>query len=122
MVTAGAPCDLSVIVPVYNAAATLERVAGEVLALQADGLRCQVIFVDDASGDGSAGVADALADRHPEVLVLRHARDQLATSGRAPRLGGGARAAGRARMSSRGGYRGRADAAARGGAADQSTA
>ena len=72
MVTAGAPCDLSVIVPVYNAAATLERVAGEVLALQADGLRCQVIFVDDASDDGSAGVADALADRHPEVLVLRH--------------------------------------------------
>lgn len=66
------PCDLSVIVPVFNAAATLERVTGSVLALQADGLRCQVILVDDASGDDSAAIALRLAAAHPEVLALSH--------------------------------------------------
>ncbi|WP_422033295.1 glycosyltransferase family 2 protein [Roseovarius sp.] len=65
-------CDLSVIVPVYNAAATLERVVGDVLALREAGLRCQVILVDDASTDGSAEIARRLSEECREVLFLQH--------------------------------------------------
>ncbi|MEQ8292244.1 MAG: glycosyltransferase family 2 protein [Roseovarius sp.] len=72
MTGTAAPCDLSVIIPFYNAAATLERVAGDVLALGGEGVRCQVILVDDASTDGSGEIARRLATEHPEVLVLRH--------------------------------------------------
>ena len=66
------PCDLSVIVPVYNAAGTIERVAGDVLALRREGVRCQVIFVDDASTDGSMEIVRGLASEHADVLGLQH--------------------------------------------------
>ncbi|MEQ8897036.1 MAG: glycosyltransferase family 2 protein [Roseovarius sp.] len=67
-----APCDLSVIIPVYNAAATLERVVSDVLAVRGLGLRCQVVLVDDASTDNSGVLARRLAAEHAEVLFLQH--------------------------------------------------
>lgn len=66
-----APPVISVVVPSYR------RRAG-VLALLADlrrqrGIACEVIVVDDASGDGSA---EAVAAQHPEVILLRNERNR----------------------------------------------
>lgn len=60
---------LCVIVPVYKAAATLDRCVASVLAQQvAGGLHC--ILVDDGSPDESGGLCDAWAAREPRVTVL----------------------------------------------------
>lgn len=60
---------LCVIVPVYKAAATLDRCVASVLAQQvAGGLHC--ILVDDGSPDESGGLCDAWASRDPRVTVL----------------------------------------------------
>ena len=48
--------DLSVIVPVYNAAGHLERLTKEVFALGREGLRCQMIYIDDNSTDESLAI------------------------------------------------------------------
>ena len=58
-----------VIVPVYKAAATLDRCVASVLAQQVTGgLHC--ILVDDGSPDESGGLCDAWAARDPRVTVL----------------------------------------------------
>ena len=60
---------LCVIVPVYKAAATLDRCVASVLAQQvAGGMHC--ILVDDGSPDESGGLCDAWAARDPRVTVL----------------------------------------------------
>ena len=60
---------LCVIVPVYKAAATLDRCVASVLAQQVTGgLHC--ILVDDGSPDESGGLCDAWAARDPRVTVL----------------------------------------------------
>ena len=60
---------LCVIVPVYKAAATLDRCVASVLAQQvAGGLHC--ILVDDGSPDESGGLCDAWAARDPRVTIL----------------------------------------------------
>ena len=48
---------LSVVIPCYNEAATLETVVERVLGADTLGLECEVIVVDDASSDGSAAIA-----------------------------------------------------------------
>lgn len=60
---------LCVIVPVYKAAATLDRCVASVLAQQVTGgLHC--ILVDDGSPDESGGLCDVWAARDPRVTVL----------------------------------------------------
>lgn len=59
---------LSVIVPVYNAAATLEKCAASVLG-QAPGA-AELILVDDGSSDASPALCDRLAERDGRVRVL----------------------------------------------------
>lgn len=64
------PCDaLSVVVPVYNNAATLAELRQQVTDQVRDHVQSlQFVFIDDASTDGSAGV---LADlKGPSVTVL----------------------------------------------------
>lgn len=59
---------LSVIVPVYNEAATVAPLLDRVVAVP-----CvkQVIVVDDGSTDGSSALLEKWAD-HPHVILLRH--------------------------------------------------
>lgn len=59
---------LSVIVPVYNAAATIEACAGSILA-QAPA-SAELILVDDGSADGSPALCDALAERDSRVRAI----------------------------------------------------
>jgi glycosyltransferase involved in cell wall biosynthesis len=63
---AGRPL-VSVVVPVYNEAATVGRVVDELLGL---GLRLEILVVDDGSTDASPTVLSELAAAHSEVRVF----------------------------------------------------
>ena len=62
------PC-LSVVMPVFNEALTVETVVREVLAQQPVQ---QLIIVDDASSDGSAEVIGRLASADNRITFCRH--------------------------------------------------
>ncbi len=65
--------SLSVIMPVFNEAATLRRVAEVVLARPEVG---ELVVVDDASSDGTWNALQRLASEHPDrVKALRHDRN-----------------------------------------------
>ena len=57
---------VSVVVPVFNEAATVGQVVEELIAL---GLRLEILLVDDGSTDDSPAVLARLAERHAEVKV-----------------------------------------------------
>ena len=60
---------VSVIVPVYNAAATLDRCVESVLAQAVPG-GLELILVDDGSTDGSPALCDGWAQKDPRVRAL----------------------------------------------------
>lgn len=64
------PPDLSVVIPVFDAAGTIEVLVDALLAL--DGLDVEVIAVDDASSDGSGDIVEKLARERPAVTAGRH--------------------------------------------------
>lgn len=61
--------QFSVIVPVYNAAATLESCVASIAA-QPGPRDWECILVDDGSTDGSGALCDALAEKYPGIRVL----------------------------------------------------
>jgi glycosyltransferase involved in cell wall biosynthesis len=63
---AGRPL-VSVVVPVFNEAATVGQVVAELLALA---LQLEILLVDDGSTDGSPTVLAGLAREHAEVRVI----------------------------------------------------
>ncbi|WP_435404945.1 polyprenol monophosphomannose synthase [Microbacterium aurantiacum] len=64
-----------VVIPTYNEIDNLEPIVARVLAANA---HTDVLIVDDSSPDGTGELADALAERHPEVHVLhRTVKDGL---------------------------------------------
>ncbi|HWW75024.1 MAG TPA: glycosyltransferase family 2 protein [Pyrinomonadaceae bacterium] len=67
------PALLSVVVPAYNEEATLASVVEKLLALPQ---LLEVVVVDDCSTDRTPEVARALAERHPQVRVARHASNR----------------------------------------------
>ena len=60
---------LSILVPTWNAEATIERALESVLAERA--IPLEVIVVDDASTDGTADIVAAVAERDPRVVLVR---------------------------------------------------
>jgi len=72
---AGQP--LSVVLLASDAAAYVQEVlTGWIGWLDKRGKPYELLLVDDGSADGTAAHADALADRHPRLRVLRHAQRQ----------------------------------------------
>lgn len=65
---------MSVVIPCYNYGRFLRECVGTVL-LQ-DGVDVDVLIVDDASPDGSVGVARELAAADPRVRVVAHERNR----------------------------------------------
>lgn len=67
--------ELTVVLPVFNEAESLPVLWEELSAvLEAHWRHVEVIFVDDASGDGSGAWLRALAEKDPRVRYVRLAR------------------------------------------------
>jgi glycosyltransferase involved in cell wall biosynthesis len=64
---------LSVVIPVYNEAATVERIIRAVRAVDLD---MEIIAVDDCSTDGSRGKLQEIAARENSLRVLHHQCNQ----------------------------------------------
>jgi glycosyltransferase involved in cell wall biosynthesis len=62
---------LSILIPVYNEARTVEELLEHVLAADTCGLKPEIILVNDASTDGSKDILDKLAKQH-SVKVVHH--------------------------------------------------
>ena len=63
---------LSVVIPAHNEVESIgETVRTTVQELRAADIDHEVIVIDDASGDGTAGVVEAIAADHPTVRCLR---------------------------------------------------
>jgi CDP-glycerol glycerophosphotransferase len=72
--------DVSVIIPIYNKAKYLEPCLDSVLAQT--GLAVEVVCIDDASSDGSAGIAARYAAANPNVTYLRNSSREGAARSR----------------------------------------
>jgi len=67
---------LSVVIPCYNEAETLEACVVRLCQIASDRLDLEVLIVDDASTDGSLATAEALSQRYDEVRVVSHETNQ----------------------------------------------
>jgi glycosyltransferase involved in cell wall biosynthesis len=65
---------LSVVAPVYNEEGTVEEFYTRVCAAL-EGLRFELVLVDDGSKDGSAAILDRLADGDPRLRVISLSRN-----------------------------------------------
>lgn len=66
------PC-VSIVMPVFNEVATVEKIVEQVLAQRPVQ---QLVIVDDASRDGSGELLESLALRENRILLRRHAVNQ----------------------------------------------
>jgi len=67
---------VSVVIPIYDEAGTLEELHRELSELAAvQGYDLQVVMVDDGSSDGSWEIIERLAERDPRVLGIRFRRN-----------------------------------------------
>src|SRR5881409_388427 len=79
------PPSLSVVIPMYNEEAYVERsVAAARAVLEGMGAEWEIVVVDDASTDGTGALADGLARSDPRVRVVHNPVNR--------RLGGALRA------------------------------
>ena len=68
--------EISVVVPVYNEQENLPELYRRLVAvLDAQGMRYELIFVDDGSRDGSRGLLHSYAAHDPRVVVVELARN-----------------------------------------------
>jgi undecaprenyl-phosphate 4-deoxy-4-formamido-L-arabinose transferase len=68
--------EVSIVVPLYNEAATLEQLVDRVVAtLERAGVRFELVLVDDGSTDGTPAILSKLAARRPDVRALTLSRN-----------------------------------------------
>lgn len=72
MVNQNQSACLSVVIPVYNEEETLATIVKRVLGVPH---LLEIIIVDDCSSDGSGEIANRLAESHPQVKAVRHAKN-----------------------------------------------
>ena len=62
---------LTVLMPVYNERKTLAEIVSRVLEQRINGINSlELVIVDDASTDGSAGIIEQLAGTHPQIKPI----------------------------------------------------
>jgi glycosyltransferase involved in cell wall biosynthesis len=68
------PGSLSILIPVYNEAATVHELLGRVMAADCVGLPRQVVVVDDGSRDATVAEVERFRDAHPTLplTLVRH--------------------------------------------------
>lgn len=66
---------LSVVIPVYNEVATLEKVVDAVRRVDV-GMDKEIVIVDDKSTDGTTEVVRRLAKKFPEIVAVYHERNR----------------------------------------------
>lgn len=66
---------LSIVIPVYNEASTLEDLVNRVNTVEV-GMEKEIVLVDDCSQDGTRGVMKRLAEQHPEWQFAYHEVNQ----------------------------------------------
>ena len=66
---------LSIVIPVYNEASTIEDLVGRVLDVEM-GVETELVLVDDCSTDGSRDILERLATEHPDWQVVFHEQNQ----------------------------------------------
>jgi len=69
---------LSLIVPCYNEARTIEACIERVLDIVAGGqdFSLEIIVVDDASTDGSWQILEKIAEQHNEIRIIKHEKNR----------------------------------------------
>jgi len=67
---------LSIVIPIFNEAATLEKLLAKVSVAPACELDVQLVLVDDGSSDGTREILGRIASEHPEWIVAYHAVNQ----------------------------------------------
>jgi glycosyltransferase involved in cell wall biosynthesis len=67
---------ISIVIPVYNEADTLEELIGQVVSANSCGLTKEVIVVDDASTDSSLEALNRAAARYPGLRIFRHEKNR----------------------------------------------
>jgi glycosyltransferase involved in cell wall biosynthesis len=70
------PTKISIVIPVYNELRWVEPLLERVLAADCCGLTQEVVMVDDCSTDGTSQILEALAQRHPEVKLIKQDRNR----------------------------------------------
>lgn len=71
-------CDLSVIIPAYNAATTIERTVQSCLA--GTSLNFEIVIVDDGSTDATEAVCKKLAEQVPQVRYIRQSNQGVSSA------------------------------------------
>ncbi len=67
---------LSIVIPVYNEEATLDRIIRCVENVEINGIDCrELVLVDDCSTDGTKKLLDSLKVEHPEWIVIFHEKN-----------------------------------------------
>ncbi len=67
---------LSLVIPVYNEQATLKQIVDNVLKIQTEEIKLEIIIVDDCSSDNSYDTALRIAQENPCVRVFRQDKNQ----------------------------------------------
>jgi glycosyltransferase involved in cell wall biosynthesis len=73
-VKSAATPELSILMPVYDERATVERAIADALSAELPVTSRELVVVDDGSTDGTRELLDAL-ELPPEVVVVRHPRN-----------------------------------------------
>jgi glycosyltransferase involved in cell wall biosynthesis len=67
---------LSVVVPIYNEKKTLQKMVERVREVKLDGVKKEIILIDDGSTDGSTELIKELTSKHKEIKALFHQKNQ----------------------------------------------